>query len=218
MVDLETCPEDYDYCAFDLASSGLEFRPVYDNIHEMILHRNPASDPYVALWHRKPDATEWHVGDLWTPHPDPRKSKYVWKFFGRTDDLISFQDGRKFHPTAYELKHSEHSLIRAACIAGTGHSQAVLVLELVDPETANSPSKKTAVVDSLWEESISPVNTEVPRHGQIAKTHIVVGIFKKPFERNVKGTVARKASLRKYEAEIEEVYREYGDGEVGYDI
>jgi acyl-CoA synthetase (AMP-forming)/AMP-acid ligase II len=212
IVDLEPDPEDYDYCAFDLASNGLEFRPVSENVHEMIIHRNPQSYPHTVIFHRDPFVPEeWHIGDLWTPHPDPAKAKNLWKFCGRTDDLISYQDGINFHPTAYERKHSEHPLIRNACITGTGHNQPVLVLELIDPSLVSTPAQKQELLAKLWTESVEPVNTVAPRNGQIARTHIVVATVEKPFEKNVKGTVARKATLKNFEAETESVYRWHGD-------
>ena len=211
MVDLVTDAADYDYCAFDLESCGLEFRQVSEDIHEMIFHRTPKSYRYMPFFHREPNETICRPGDLWSPHPDPKKAQYTWKFRGRDDDLITYQDGNNFQPTAYELKYSEHELIRTACLTGTGHRQPVLVVELTDPSLAGTPDAKAQTIDKLWRESISPINEEAPKNGQVAKTHIVIATAEKPFERNVKGTVARKPTLKKYDSETEDVYRQYGD-------
>ena len=211
IVNLEADSADCEYCAFDIESNGLEFRHVSDDIYEMIIHRTEKSYPNIAFFHREPDATVYRCGDLWSPHPDPKKAYNLWKFRGRTDDLISYKDGVNFHPTAYELKHSEHDMISTACITGTGHRQPVLVLQLNDASLADSPEKKAQVIDKLWEESVVPINEVAPTNGKVAKTHIVIATPEKPFERNVKGTVARKATLRLYEAETESVYQHYGD-------
>ncbi len=211
IVCLEIDAEDFDYCAFDLEPNGLEFRHVTEDIHEMIFHRTPKSYPNIVFFHREPDAVIYKPGDLWSPHPDPKKAANLWKFRGRTDDLISFQDGNNFHPAAWELKHSEHDMIRTACIAGAGHRQPVLILELNDPSLADTPDKESQIIDKLWDENVVPINEIAPKNGQIAKTHIVIATEEKPFERNVKGTVSRQATLRKYEIETEAVYQQSGD-------
>ena len=211
IVSMENDPEDFDYCAFDLEPNGLEFRHVSEDIYEMVFHRTSRSYPYVAFFRREPEATIYQPGDLWSPHPDPQKAANLWKFRGRIDDLITYQDGNNFHPAAYELKHCEHDLIRTACLTGTGHRQPVLVLELNDPALADTPDKESQIIGKLWEESVVSVNEVAPKNGQVAKTHLVIATAEKPFERNVKGTVSRQKTLQKYEAETDAVYRFFGD-------
>ena len=211
IVNLENEPEDFEYCAFDLEPNGLEFRHVTEDLYEMIFHRTPESSKYVAFFTREPDATVYQPGDLWSPHPEATKQANLWKFEGRTDDLITYQDGVNFHPSAYELKHCEHDLIRTACLTGTGHRQPVLVLELNDQSLADTPDKEKQIIDKLWRESVVPVNEVAPKNGQVAKTHIVIATMERPFERNVKGTVSRQKTLQKYQGETEALYKAFGD-------
>lgn len=211
MVDLYTEPEDYEYCAFDIEANGLEFRHVLGSSYEMIFHRTPQSTKYVMYFNREPGAVEFRPGDLWTPHPDPKKAKNVWKFVGRTDDLITYQDGNNFHPTAYELKHSEHNFISLAALFGNNHRQPVLLLELHDPSLADSPEKQAQLLEKIWIESVVPVNEVAPKNGQVAKTHILFALPDKPFDRTPKGSIARKATLSKFQPEIESTYQKYGD-------
>ena len=208
VIDLETDPEDFDYCSWDIKYSGLEFRKQTDDLYEMIMVKNPDSEPY-AVYFRREDVDEWNIGDLWRPHPDLKKAAYTWRFAGRSDDLISYKDGNNFFPVHYELKHSEHELIRTAVISGTGHRQGVLVIELNEP--TSDISKQSEILDRIWTESIVPINSVAPANGQIAKSHIVFSTPDKLFERNVKGTVARKATIKKFEQEIEMCYVNYGD-------
>jgi acyl-CoA synthetase (AMP-forming)/AMP-acid ligase II len=211
IVDLFPDPEDFEYCAFEIEANGLEMRHVSGESYEMILHRTPTSVKYILYFNREPDENEFRPGDLWTPHPDPKKSKHLWKFVGRVDDLINYQDGNNFHPTAYELKHSEHDMISLAAMTGTNHRQPVLLLELYDPSLADTPEKRTQMIEKLWNESVVPVNEVAPKNGQVAETHILIASPDKPFDRTPKGSIARKATLRKYEKETEEIYRVYGD-------
>lgn len=212
LIDLETEPEDFAYCGFDLEASGMSFEQVTDGLYEMIVRRTPASYPNAAIFWRCPDEDIFRPGDLWSPHPDPRKSKYVWMYRGRTDDLITWKDGTNFHPVSYESKHSEHDYIRSAVIGGAGHHQPVLLLELYEPRVDGALS--SATLDKIWSESVIQINEIAPTNGQISKTHIIFATSEKPFERNVKGTVARKATLRKYESEIESIYQRFGDQSV----
>ena len=210
-VNLMTDPEDFEYNSWDIKHSGIEFKPVDDtgDLHELILHRTPDSHPYIGYFHNCPEEQVFRPGDLWRPHPDPRKASHTWKYAGRSDDLIAYHHGEKLHPTAYELKHSEHPFVRNTVICGTGHAQPVLLIELQEPDV--SADEKLALLENLWAESIQVVNRVAPKTGQIAKTHVIIGKTEKPFERSVKGTVARKATIKRYEEEIEQVYQCYGD-------
>lgn len=212
-IDLETAPEDYDYCAFDMSLSGMRMEPIpgTDDLYQMYIDRTPASLPYAAFFARVPDAVTFDTGDLWEPHPDPVKAPYTWRFRGRTDDLISYAEGSNFHPTFWELQHAEHPLVRTAVLSGSGHRQPCLLLELHDPSQAATAEDADRLREQLWSERIEAVNAQAPRNGQVAKTHILFSHEGKLFERNVKGTVARKATIRKFEEEIEECYKRFGD-------
>lgn len=213
LVQLEADPEDFAYCGFELEASGTSFEPVTDDLYEMVVRRTPASFSNVAIFWRDPNMDTFHPGDVWSPHPDPKKAKYFWVFRGRTDDLITWKDGTNFQPTNYESKHSEHEAVKSAIMAGTGHRQPILLLETYQPQL--NEAALTTTLDKIWEESVVPINQIAPTNGKVAKTHIIIATIEKPFERNVKGSVARKATIRMYESEIEAVYRQYGDEAVG---
>lgn len=72
--------------------------------------------PY-ASWHVRQGITpentkgpypEFRPGDLWTPHPDPEKSSYVFEFVGRTDDTFSLSSASNIHPGPIERAISAH--------------------------------------------------------------------------------------------------------------
>lgn len=104
--------EDYAYVYFDTFLDGFEFQPIGDtgyvsedgearDLFEFVMKITDKTSP-LASWHARqdidlsttpPPLPEWHTGDLWTPHPDPEKKAYAWKFVCRRDDLISFSTG-----------------------------------------------------------------------------------------------------------------------------
>lgn len=106
--------------------------------------------------------------------------------------------------------HGEHPMIRSTVLSGSGHSQAVLLLELHD-ETLTAQD----CLHQLWDESIKKVNADAPRNGYVALDHVIIvgDEGKGGFERNVKGTVARKPTIKKFEKEIERCYALFGDSE-----
>jgi acyl-coenzyme A synthetase/AMP-(fatty) acid ligase len=94
-VNFVVSPEDYEYSAFDIASSGVRMEPVKgaDNLVQMFIDRTPEADQYMALFHRQPELTTYDTGDLWEPHPDPAKAPFTFRFRGRADDLITYAEG-----------------------------------------------------------------------------------------------------------------------------
>lgn len=104
--------EDYAYVHFNTFIDGYEFRLVEDtgyiseggeaqDLYEFVMKITDESAP-LASWHARqnidpattpPPLPEWQTADLWTPHPDPAKKAYAWKFVCRKDDLISFSTG-----------------------------------------------------------------------------------------------------------------------------
>lgn len=207
LVDLETEPEDFAYTGWDTQQSGISFEPRGGKLYEMVVRRTEESYPNAGVFWRCPEDDELRPGDLWSPHPDPKKSAYLWKYEGRVDDMIIWKDGTNLNPLYYESKHSEHDLVRSAIMAGTNHCQAVLLLELYPGDHGN----EAEIVSQLWEESVARVNSFAPTSGRIAKTHIILASADKPFRRTVKDSVSRKTTLKLYETELKEIYRCYGD-------
>ncbi|KAI1346772.1 hypothetical protein F5Y01DRAFT_264280 [Xylaria sp. FL0043] len=211
---------DHDYVYFDMVHSGLEFREVKmdDNldgatsakIHEMVQVWSPESAKYSAYFARqgttsksRPPYPDFHVGDLWSPHPDPKKSRYAWRFAGRKDDLITLAAGINLHTGPIERALTAHSQVKAAIVLGTNHLQPLVILELV-------PNTPPNAVQEIWKSVLEPLNPRLQSHSRIANTHMLVvptdGLIRTP-----KGTISRKKSENKFSKEIEAVYEQYGD-------
>jgi hypothetical protein len=256
-IDLETSPQDYAYCAFDMLNSGIKMEPIplsaapptttttttaaaLTPLVKMHLTKTAASALYSPYFARCPNETTHDTSDLWTPHPDPRLAPFTFRYAGRADDMICWADGTNLMPTAWELSHADHPLVRCAVMFGTQRRQPVLLLELEDqhisdtgvpggsdgiigPASAAAPSSKaadkdkadTALLEKLFLESVSVVNGRAPQNAQVAMTHVLlVGQGRcggKVFARNIKGTVARKATLLRFEPEIKDLYDRFGD-------
>jgi acyl-CoA synthetase (AMP-forming)/AMP-acid ligase II len=217
---LESDPEDHEYVFFDLEHSGLEFREVKVDdhsddgtpakLHEMVLTWTPKSAPYSAHFAREaivsksaPPYPEYHIGDLWSPHPDPVKSRYVWRFAGRIDNLITLAAGVNLSPGTIEQALLAHNQVKAAIVIGNKRLQPLVLIELVSgtgPET----------VSEIWRSVLEPLNAKMQSHSRIAESHTLV-VPADGLERTSKGTISRVKSERKFSEDIEAVYRKFGD-------
>lgn len=212
--------EDASYIYFEVIHSGLEFRQVvvgHDTkdaeslpLYDMVFTLSPESVPY-ACWHARCNITldspqpyaEYAIGDLWTPHPDPKKAKYAWRFVGRADDLVQFSTGVNIHPGPIEKVLSSQKIISGALVLGNGRQQPVGLVEL-------APDSNKEEATQLWEDVISRQNEAMPVHGRIAKTHTIF-VPSGSFVRTSKGTIVRKHTEKKFSDLINSVYEDHGD-------
>ncbi|CAN8102668.1 unnamed protein product [Discula destructiva] len=222
--------EEYEYSVFDLEAAGITFQDtgavLFDAddqgravpLHDMVMSITPESAPYAFWAHREgllsPDSRplegvrsplEINMGDLWTPHPDPAKSSYVWRFAGRSDDLLTFSTGSNLHPGPILGALAESPLVRESIVSGGGRRQPLVVVELV--EGAEDSEKTT---QELWDTVVESMNNKLPTFGRIARTHMLLVPYG-GFPRTAKGSASRKAVERMYAARIDDIYSRFGD-------
>lgn len=175
-----------------------DMQPSEDDAYEMVLYRDPKLQGIRSLSCNFPDVEEWHTRDLFRPHPT--KSN-LWRFHGRTDDIIVLSNGEKFNPSPSEAIIAGHYLLSGAIIVGLAKFQPALLVELRDG--VDLPAE--AVIEDIWP-SIEQANGQAPGHARIVRSMIAVANATKRFERAGKGTVIRKMTAEKFESEIEAVY------------
>lgn len=188
---LRATPDEHGYAVFDLEYSGVVFRDAKTSFREENGNVVPLYEPWFtlteksapyAVWHQrqgivpgrpgvKEPYPEFATGDLWTPHPDPERASYVWRFIGRTDDLITFATGINVHPGPMESAILRHALVRGAMLVGNGRQQAVGLIELAEAVKAEDEDEAGT---RIWEEVIEPQNELIQSHGRISRTHLTV--------------------------------------------
>lgn len=217
---------EYAYVLFDPVHSGITFRDVGSEtevdgktvpLYEMVFTLTPdaakCGGAGTANWHARegiaPDSARaqetFPIADLWTPHPDPAKAQFAWRFAGRMDDLITFSSGVNFHPGALEKSLASHPAVAAALVLGDGHQEPLALVELVDGMSPDAPE-----VAKIWEESIEPVNETAAIHARVAETHVI----KLPYGsmvRTPKGSIIRRQSVARFSDKINETYEMFGD-------
>ncbi|PSN61885.1 acetyl-CoA synthetase-like protein [Corynespora cassiicola Philippines] len=171
--------------------------PSIEGMYEMILKHNPSLEGVRSISCNFPDVEVWRTKDLFKPHPT---KEGLWKFHGRSDDIIVLSNGEKFNPVPSEVHISSHPLLSGALIIGQGYPQASLVLEPKDHQL-----DPVELIDRAWP-TIEKANSEAPAHARLTRDMIIVGTKDRLFDRAAKGTVVRKSSSKKYEKDVSELY------------
>ncbi|KAJ0114297.1 Bacitracin synthase 3 [Diaporthe amygdali] len=228
--------EDHEYVFFDPIYSGIEFRDVETTytvddgteipLYEMVFTISPGMAS-VASWHAnsgvdigaiasskgsavektKGGQPELRIGDIWTPHPDPKKSQFAWRFIGRADDIISFTSGVNYHPGPMEKLIKSRDGVSEVLILGRGHRQPLVMVEL---HAKRGEFDDEIEKRKLWESCIEAGNSSVPAHRRVAYSHILV-LPIGSLIRTLKGNVMRKQTEHKFSAVISEIYEKFGD-------
>ncbi|PBK75297.1 NRPS-like enzyme [Armillaria solidipes] len=147
--------------------------------------------------------------DLVQLHPSNRK---LFKICGRADDQITHSTGEKTNPGPMEAGLAADKRVAAALMFGRSKFQPGILI-LPAPEETFDPSDTIRLVEyrtKIWD-TIMKVNEQAPQQSRIYKEMILVAKPSKPFEFTAKGTVRRKAVLKAYDQEIEDLYRAVDD-------
>ncbi|MCJ1394676.1 hypothetical protein MMC18_007556 [Xylographa bjoerkii] len=171
-----------------------EIRPSMNDVCEMVLHRGKKFEGMRFLAHTFPDVDEWYTKDLFRPHSSAAN---LWKFYGRTDDIIVLSNGEKFNPVPIEMIVQGHPLVMGAIIARQGFFQAALLVERKDEHGDDQ-----TFIDEIWP-VVESANREAPRHARITRSRIIVADPNRPFQRAGKGTIIRKLTIKDYETDIQ---------------
>ena len=180
-------------------SHRVDMQPCEDDAYELVLHRDPSLEGVRSLSCNFPDVEEYHTHDLFRPHPTKPN---LWRFHGRTDDIIVLSNGAKFNPCPSEAIIAGHHLLSGAVIVGLARFQPALLIELRDG--LDLPPE--AVIEDIWP-TVQQANAQAPGHARIIRSMIAVATAKR-FERAGKGTVIRKMTAEKFKPEIEALYSE----------
>jgi len=172
---------------------------IADNMYELVIPKDPSVSDVQCIQWEDIDGDVWRTMDIFTVHPSKPN---LWRFHGRTDDVIVLGNGEKFNPVSMEQIIQEHPLVSGAIIVGQGRFQACLIVEPKEHSTDGN-----SFMDKIWP-SIEAANTEGPAHARIFPSHVIVASPEKPFPRVGKGTIARRAAEEEYKPELETLYAE----------
>lgn len=229
---LQADREDHAYVYFDTQHTGITFRPspaeFFDTatgarlpLFEVVFTMDNDTAPY-ASWHFRQGWTpatlkqqqpypEYRIGDLFTPHPDPAKAAYVFRFVGRTDDTFTLSSASNIHPGPVERAIGAHPRIQGVLVVGDQRRQPAALVELL-PSSSSDDDDNEALADDIFEAVVRPANANMPAHATIRRTHLVL-LPAGSFVRTTTGLakIVRKKTIAKNDDLIERLYRKHGD-------
>lgn len=194
-------PEDWIYFHFNPELKGVQFRETGGGVYEQYFVRDPSTDPYHSLWYTFPEKHEVSTQDLFSKHPTKPN---LWKYVGRSDDMLIFSNGEKYNPTAMEGTLRGHPEITGAIVVGHARFQPAALIE-VKGDPPQSEEDKQKFFDSA-RSYVAKLNDDAPGFAKLRRTHVMFTHPDKPMLRADKGTVKRAATVKLYEKEIDKLY------------
>ena len=194
---------DWQYISFNHMIGGQKLVPIGgdpNGLHELIIVRYADrsrrwSQP---AFETAPETEVWHTNDMFEKHA----TKEIWRYRGRSDDILVLNGGEKLNPVAAELHIQSHPYLDGALVIGASYNQTALLLE---PKLTLSAETRGGIVTAVWPK-VEEANAELPAHGKIFKHMVLTVPPGRSFRRAGKGTILRSATEREFKAEIEDLY------------
>lgn len=188
---------DWEYYCFR-PSNGLEFWPTAGDLCEPVFVKKPEYERYQQVFQVYPDLEVFHTKDLFVEH---KTKPGLWKYIGRTDDLIVFSHGEDLYAADIEAELNAHPDVVAVLVGGQGRPKPFLLVEWKD----NKVNEK-AKLDQLWP-SVEQANKGLSDLVKLSRELILFTDPEKKLVRTVKDTVSRKESEKLYAEEIDRLYK-----------
>ncbi|KAK8119834.1 thioester reductase domain-containing protein [Apiospora kogelbergensis] len=194
---LESDPEDYQYCYFDVEAGGCVFKERDDleyfgddgarlELYELVMTLTPQSQRYIGYWESLGEGTKAPPRPAVPGVPDQ----------GGVDAAPGPGQGR--FALAFEKALGKHGMVQHAIVLGEVDATPAVLIELADGVT-----RFDAI--GLWREAIAPTNADVPEGSRVAENHVIL-IESGGFVRSSEGHMLRTQTQQKYQAKIDRVY------------
>ncbi|KAI3612070.1 nonribosomal peptide synthetase [Moniliophthora roreri] len=141
--------------------------------------------------------TGCRTSDVWERHPTKH---HLFRIIGRADDVLIHSSGEKTVPGPLESTIVTSPLVKGAVIFGHGRAQPGV---LIEPQTHEHTLSKFR--NLVWD-VVDRSNAIAPAFSRIYKEMIIMTTPDRPLPRTVKDSVIRKAAIKNYERDIEELY------------
>ena len=171
-------------------------------LFELVLVRDLKYDRWQGAFFGKPESVREVVpNDLFAPRPT---KPWLWTSAGRKDDMFTYGNGWNFHPTAFQEIVETHHTVKAAVMVGSQGMNSVLLVELIDPDTAVKDREKVLnelypTIERAWRESGNKPITRV------ARSNVIFAPPEMPFVRTAKRSLSKWKTVDAFKDEIAEL-------------
>ncbi|KAH8895924.1 L-aminoadipate-semialdehyde dehydrogenase [Thozetella sp. PMI_491] len=114
-------PNDWHYFRWH-PSMQVDMREVAPGIFECWVLRKREYERYQGVFHTFPELQEYNFRDVYSRHPDPKKSDY-WYSVGRSDDIIVLGNGEKIQPADIESIINSHPDVMGSLLVAPAQAQ-----------------------------------------------------------------------------------------------
>jgi acyl-coenzyme A synthetase/AMP-(fatty) acid ligase len=174
--------------------------PDTEPLFELVLGRQPSVLSAQLIFLNNPELQQYATKDLFSAPPD---KPHLWRYRGRTDDMINTTHGQLIDPTLQENIVGADPAVSCALLVGMNRKATAWLIEL--RVQADVDVGKPAVKEQIME-SLQRANELAPEYAKVEKGMILFTKPDKPMLRASKGTVQRSATLEAYKEEIDQLY------------
>ncbi|KAG0703313.1 putative aminoadipate reductase [Suillus ampliporus] len=195
-------------------TSKIRWAPQNDGTYECQVLTTPTHQVSVE---NLPDVKGYTTSDVFIKHPT---IEGLWTIVGRIDDVLILLSGEKTVPAPMESIICTNPYVNGAVMFGRGRNQVGVLIEPREGCEIDVDDEKQLAEfrNRVWPD-IEEANEEAPTFSRIFKEMIIVTRGEKPIFRTGKGTVAKKATVKLYEGEIDALYEKVeGSTRAGIDV
>lgn len=144
----------------------------------------------------------FRTADLFTRHPDPRKSNF-YKYLSRLDDRITLVMGEKVLPLPMEGRIRQEEIVREAVVFGVQQSTPGVLIFRPSDKVQNMSDAD--YLETVWP-AVKAANARAESFSRIMKELVVLVGADRDYPKTDKGTFIRAQVYQKFDAEIKAAY------------
>jgi thioester reductase-like protein len=146
--------------------------------------------------------------DLFAPHPTRPN---LWKYLSRLDDRLTLVNGEKVLPLPIEGRIRQDRLVQEAAVFGIGRSvPGVIIFRSEDARDMSDDQ----FLEAVWP-AVEDANAKTETFSRILKELVILVAADTAYPKTDKGTFIRAKIYDQFKDEIEKVYKNFEDGQIG---
>lgn len=150
----------------------------------------------------------FRTADLFTRHPDPKKSNY-YRYLSRLDDRITLVNGEKVLPIPIEGSIRQAELVREAVVFGYQQTMPGLLIFRAPGKAEDLTDEQ--YLDAVWP-AIEAANAKAETFARVIRDLVVIKSADCVYPRTDKGTFIRAQVYQQFEADIQGAYKRLNTG------
>lgn len=145
----------------------------------------------------------FRTADLFTRHPDPKKSNY-YKYLSRLDDRITLVNGEKVLPIPIEGSIRQAEIVREAVVFGYQQTMPGLLVFRAEDKALNLSNEQ--YLDAVWP-AIEAANAKAETFARVIRDLVVIKSADCIYPKTDKGTFIRAQVYQQFAEDITAAYQ-----------